>query len=286
MALKYLVFGARGQLGGDLVDEGARQNHEMVGLTQVECDIRDGRAVERWLSSVRPDAVINAAAWTRVDAAEDHEAEAEAVNATGAGIVASACAAAGVRCCHVSTDYVFDGTATSPIPEDAVPAPRSAYGRTKWHGEVAVRESCADHLIVRTGWLYGREGPNFVLTMLRLAAERPRLRVVADQHGAPTWTGHLAPAMLRLLEVGPPGTYHLSNHGSTTWYDLAVATIRARGLPVEVVPIATAEYPTPAARPAYSVLDNRAWRDLGEPPLPEWDEGLLAYLASRDAVTR
>src|ERR1019366_4211921 len=176
---------------------------------------------------------------TRVDAAEDHEAEAEAVTAPGVGRVATACAAAGVRCCHVSTDYVFDGTARSPIPEDAPPSPRSAYGRTKWHGEVAVRAQCPDHLIVRTSWLYGRQGPNFVLTMLRLAAERPQLRVVADQHGAPTWTGHLAPAMLRLLEIGPPGTYHLTNSGASTWYAFAAAAIQARGLAAEVVPITT-----------------------------------------------
>jgi dTDP-4-dehydrorhamnose reductase len=163
-------------------------------------------------------------------------------------------------------------------------APRSAYGRTKWHGEVAVRERSPDHVIVRTSWLYGRQGPNFVLTMLRLASERPELRVVADQHGAPTWTGHLAPAMLRLLDVGPPGTYHLTNSGVTTWYDFADAIIRARGVPVEVVPITSGEYPTPAVRPAYSVLDNRAWRELGEPPLPDWQEGLDAYLASLDSA--
>lgn len=274
------MLGTPGQLGGDLVDEGTRQGHEMIGRTQRECDITDAVAVERAIGETRPDAVINGAAWTQVDAAEGREAEAEAVNATGAGLVAAACASVGIRCCHVSTDYVFDGTATSPIPEDAVPAPRSAYGRTKWHGEVAVRELCPDHLIVRTSWLYGRQGPNFVLTMLRLASERDAIRVVADQHGAPTWTGHLDPAMLRLLEIGPAGTYHLTNSGVATWYDFAVATVGARGLPAEVVPITTAEYPTPAVRPAYSVLDNRAWRDLGEPPLPEWQDGLRAYLAS------
>jgi dTDP-4-dehydrorhamnose reductase len=277
------VLGTPGQLGGDLVDEGVRQGHEMVGLTQWECDITDAAAVERAIGDVRPDAVINGAAWTQVDAAEEHEAAAEAVNATGAGYVAGACAAAGIRCCHVSTDYVFDGTATSPIPETAVAAPQSAYGRTKWHGEIAVRERCPDHVIVRTSWLYGREGPNFVLTMLGLAAERPQLRVVADQHGAPTWTGHLAPAMLRLIEVGPSGTYHLTNSGVTTWHGLAVAAIRSRGLQTEVVPITTAEYPTPAVRPAYSVLDNRRWRELGEPPLPDWQDGLRAYLATLDA---
>lgn len=277
------MLGTPGQLGGDIVDEGVRQGHEMVGLTQWECDITDAVAVEKAIGDVRPDAVINGAAWTQVDAAEDHEAAAEAVNATGAGHVAAACAAAGIRCCHVSTDYVFDGSATSPIPETAVAAPQSAYGRTKLHGEILVRERCPDHVIVRTSWLYGRQGPNFVLTMLRLAAERPQLRVVADQHGAPTWTGHLAPAMLRLIEVGPAGTYHLTNSGVTTWHDLAVAAIRSRGLETEVVPITTAEYPTPAARPAYSVLDNRAWRELGEPPLPDWQEGLQAYLATLDA---
>lgn len=277
------MLGVPGQLGGELVDAGVRRGHDMIGLTQAQCDITDAGAVDRAVTEVRPQAVVNAAAWTRVDAAEDHEAAAASVNATGAGIVAAACAAAGIRCCHVSTDYVFDGTATAPIPESAAASPRSAYGRTKLQGELAVRERCSDHLIVRTSWLYGRQGPNFVLTMLRLAAERPELRVVADQHGAPTWTGHLAPAMLRLLQIGPAGTYHLTNSGVTTWYDFAVATIRARGLGVAVVPITTAEYPTPAERPRYSVLDNRAWRALGEPPLPDWQEGLRAYLASLDA---
>ena len=236
------------------------------------------------IKATAPDVVINCAAWTRVDAAEDHEDEAEAVNGTGAGIVAAECAAAGVRLCHMSTDYVFDGTATEPIDEDAAPNPRSAYGRTKLHGEEAVRAACADHLIVRTSWLYGRRGPNFILTMLRLGAERSEVRVVDDQRGAPTWSGHLAPAVLRLNDIAPPGTYHLSNSGITTWHDLAVAAIRARGLATDVVAIATAEYPTPASRPAYSVLDNRRWRELGEPPLPTWQEGLNAYLSELDAA--
>jgi dTDP-4-dehydrorhamnose reductase len=277
------VLGTPGQLAGDLVDEGLRQGHEMIGVTQAECDITDAVAVERVIRAHQPQAVINGAAWTRVDAAEDHEAEAEAVNAKGPGYVAAACAAAGIRCCHVSSDYVFDGTATAPIPEEAPVAPRSAYGRTKWDGELAVRANCPDHLIVRTSWLYGRQGPNFVLTMLRLATESEQLRVVADQRGAPTWTGHLAPAMIRLLDIGPPGTYHLTNSGVCSWYDFAVATLRARGLTTEVVPITTAEYPTRAERPAYSVLDNRSWRELGEPPLPDWNEGLRRYLGTLDA---
>ena len=277
------MLGGSGQLGGDLTDAARRRGDVVTALGHSACDITDATAVRRAITASLADIVINAAAWTRVDAAEDHEDEAEAVNATGAGIVAAECTAAGARLCHVSTDYVFDGTATAPIDEDAAPNPRSAYGRTKLHGEEAVRAACADHLIVRTGWLYGRRGPNFVLTMLRLAAERPQVRVVDDQYGAPTWSGHLAPAVLRLTEIAPPGTYHLSSSGDTTWHGLALAAIRARGLTTDVIPITTAEYPTPASRPAYSVLDNRRWRELGEPPLPAWEAGLAAYLRELDA---
>jgi len=274
------VLGASGQLGGDIADAAGPRGHSVTAADHAACDITDPESVARAIRASSPDAVINCAGWTRVDAAEDHEAEAELVNATGAGIVADACAAAGVRLCHISTDYVFDGEATEPIDETTLPAPRSAYGRTKLHGEMAVRDRCPDHLIVRTSWLFGREGPNFVLTMLRLAAGRLEVQVVADQRGAPTWTGHLAPAVLRLIEIAPPGTYHVTNSGVTTWHGLAVAALRARGIDTDVVPITTADYPTAAARPQYSVLDNRRWRELGEPPLPPWEEGLASYLSS------
>lgn len=253
----------------------------MTAVTRADCDITSRVAVERVIRDARgADAVINCAAWTRVDAAEDHEADAAAVNAGGAGIVASACAAAGLRLCHMSTDYVFDGDATEPIDEQARPAPRTAYGRTKLQGELEVEHRCPDHLIVRTSWLYGRQGPNFVLTILRLASERPEVRVVDDQRGSPTWTGHLAPAVLRLVEIGSPGTYHLTSSGVATWCELAAAAVRLRGLGTSVVPITSAEYPTAAHRPPYSVLDNRRWRELGEDPLPRWDLGLEAYLAT------
>ncbi len=274
------MLGASGQLGGDIADAARALGHAVTAADRAACDITDPAAVARAIAASGPDAVINCAGWTRVDAAEDHEAEAELVNATAAGIVADACTAARVRLCHISTDYVFDGEATEPIDESAAPAPRSAYGRTKLHGELAVSERCPDHLIVRTSWLYGRQGPNFVLTMLRLAAERSEVRVVADQRGAPTWTGHLAPAVLRLVEIAPPGTYHVTNSGVATWHELALAAIRSWGLDTRVVPISTAEYPTPATRPAYSVLDNRRWNELGEPSLPAWQEGLRAYLAT------
>jgi dTDP-4-dehydrorhamnose reductase len=274
------VLGASGQLGGDVADHIRSCGDEVTALSHATCDVTDPADVEQAIATSRPGALINCAAWTRVDAAEEHEAEAALVNATAAGIIASACAAAGVRLCHISTDYVFDGEAREPIDEDATPAPRSAYGRTKLHGEIAVRERCADHLIVRTSWLYGRRGPNFVLTMLRMAAEGRPLRVVDDQCAGPTWSGHLAPALLRLIEIAPAGTYHLSNRGVTSWHGLAVAALRDRGIEADVAAITTADYPTAAARPAYSALDNRRWRELGEPPLPTWQEGLNAYLAS------
>jgi dTDP-4-dehydrorhamnose reductase len=277
------VLGGSGQLGGDVTEAAGAKGDSVTAPSHEACDITDPRAVERAIAAIGPDAVVNCAGWTRVDAAEEHESEAELVNATAAGIVADACAAAGVRLCHISTDYVFEGTATEPIDESAPTVPRSAYGRTKLHGELAVRERCPNHLIVRSSWLFGRAGPNFVLTILRLARERSELRVVADQRGAPTWTGHLAPAVLRLIEIGPPGTYHLTNSGVTTWHDLAVAATRIRRIDTDVIPITTAEYPTPAARPAYSVLDNRRWRELGESPLPSWEAGLRSYLATPES---
>ena len=219
-----------------------------------------------------------------MDAAETEEAAANGVNADGPRVLAEACRRRGTMLCHLSTDYVFDGTATEPIDEAALPNPQSAYGRGKLAGEDAVRRTLASHQIVRTAWLYGQEGPNFVLTMLRLARERGALRVVADQWGSPTWTGHLAPALVRLVERGVPGTYHLTNSGSTTWHGFAQAIVEEAGLHVPVEAIQSSDFPTPAPRPAYSVLANRAWEGLGEAPLPPWREGLRAYLAQRAAV--
>jgi dTDP-4-dehydrorhamnose reductase len=283
--MRVLVVGAGGQLGRELA--GLRGHaHEIVGLTRVECDIAEPGAAAGALQQHRPDAVINCAAWTKVDAAETQPDDAYRANAEGPRLLAEACNAHGVLLCHISTDYVFDGTATSPIPEDAATNPQGAYGASKLAGEQAIREATAGHQIVRTSWLYGMDGPNFVLTMLRLGAERDELPVVADQRGAPTWTGHLAPALLRLIERGTPGTYHLTNGGETTWCDFARAIMQAAHLRARVQPTTTAEYGAPAPRPAYSVLDNRAWSSIGEPPLPAWESGLSAYLDQRGAALR
>jgi dTDP-4-dehydrorhamnose reductase len=282
--MRVLVLGAGGQLGRELValHGGA---HEIVGLTRAQCDIAEPGAAAEALRRHRPDAAVNCAAWTKVDAAEIERDAAFRANADGPRLLAEACADSGALLMHISTDYVFDGTATSPIPEDAPTSPLGVYGESKLAGEEAVRAAAPRHQIVRTSWLYGQDGPNFVLTMLRLGAEREELRVVADQRGAPTWTGHLAPALLRLLEHGTTGTYHLTNGGETTWCDFARAIMAAARLRARVEPTTTAEYGAPAPRPAYSVLENRAWRALGEAPLPGWEEGLAAYLRQRSAAS-
>ena len=282
--MRIEVVGSRGQLGRELLRTLARTSHQASGHDVESVDIRDPGSVAALLDDVRPDAVINCAAWTRVDAAETEEAAANGVNADGPRVLAEGCRSRGILLCHLSTDYVFDGTATEPIDEAAAPHPQSAYGRGKLAGEAAVRAALPSHQIVRTAWLYGQEGPNFVLTMLRLARERGALRVVADQWGSPTWTGHLAPALVRLVERGTPGTYHLTNSGSTSWHGFAQAIVEEAGLSVPVEPIGTADYPTPAPRPAYSVLANRAWERLGEAPLPPWRDGLRGYLAQRAAA--
>ncbi len=279
--MRIVVLGAGGQLGRELMEILAASPHEATGHGHESLDITASAPVAMALDAARADAVVNCAAWTRVDAAEAEPESAWRANAVGPRVLAEACRERGILLCHLSTDYVFDGTATRPIPEDATPNPRSAYGRSKLAGEEAVRAVLPHHQIVRTAWLYGQGGPNFVLTMLRLAKEHGRLRVVDDQWGSPTWTGHLAPALIRLLERGVPGTYHLTNSGSTTWHGFATAVVAEAGLEVAVEPIATSDYPTPAPRPAYSVLENHAWSELGEASLPPWRAGLQAYLSSR-----
>lgn len=277
--MRIEVIGSRGQLGRELMMVLESTQHVPSGHGVESADIRDPGSVAALLDDVRPDAVINCAARTRVDDAESDPATVWQVNAVGPRVLAAACGRRGILLCQLSTDYVFDGTATSPIDETAPPNPLSTYGRSKLAGEAAVGAALVRHQVVRTAWLYGQTGPNFVLTMLRLARERDRLRVVADQWGSPTWTGHLAPAIVRLVELGVPGTFHLTNSGATTWHRLTEAIVEEAGLSVPVDPITTGEYPTAAPRPAYSVLDNRAWRELGEAPLPPWREGLRAYLA-------
>jgi len=283
--VRLLVTGAHGQLGRELIGVLGASAHHVVGVTHPECDVASPESIARIMERVRPDVVINCAAWSNVDAAEQHRDEAFAVNATGPRLLALECARRDALLCHISTDYVFDGAASSPYREDAAVHPLGVYGASKAAGEDEVRAVSPHHQIVRTAWLYGQEGPNFVLTMVRLARERGELRVVADQRGAPTWTGHLAPALARLVQLGATGTFHLTNGGDTTWHGFARAIVAAAGLTVPVVAITTDEYPTPAQRPPYAVLDNAAWRRLGNPPLPYWGDGLREYLRRRGLLS-
>jgi len=252
--------------------------HEVTAVDRDELDIRDPGAC---LAAVEGhDFVVNVAAWTAVDEAESQEAAAFAVNAVGPANLARACSAARVRMVQVSTDYVFAGDATSPYAEDAPPAPRSAYGRTKLAGEWAVQALCPQSWIVRTAWLYGAHGPNFVKTMARLATERDTVLVVDDQRGQPTWTVDLAGAIVRLVEAGAQfGTYHGTSSGETTWYGFAQAIFAELGLDsARVLPTTTDAFPRPAPRPAYSVLGHEAWRGAALDPLPSWRKSLAKAL--------
>lgn len=285
--MKILVTGGRGQLGRSLISRGPARGHEILAHDIDTLDICDEAAGARALDEMGPAAVINGAAYTGVDKAEGERDKAFAVNRDGAAVLARTCAARAVPLLHVSTDYVFDGTATRPYREDDPIAPLGVYGVSKAEGEAAVHAHGGT--VVRTSWLFAERGPSFVQTMLRLAKERPVLRVVADQHGCPTWSDDLAEALLALAarrDLEP--TYHYSNDGATTWHAFATAIVdearRHRPLACErIEAITTAEYPTPARRPAYSVLDTTRIRALGITP-PPWTIGLAAVVAAELTV--
>lgn len=283
---RWLVTGAAGMLGRDLTNLLGARGEDFTPLARADLDITDLTAVTELVGAVKPDVVVNCAAWTAVDAAEDHEEEASAVNCLGAANMAAACAKAGALLIHPSTDYVFDGHASSPYTEDAPTEPAGAYGRTKLAGEQAVRAALPDaSYIVRTAWLYGAHGKNFVKTMLRLAANGTSPGVVADQHGQPTWTTDVAAQVVALIDrSAPPGIYHATSSGQTTWFGFAEEIFKLyqdqkqnegseRPL-VSPRPITTGDYPTPAKRPAYSVLSHDAWHEAGITPIGDWKEAL------------
>jgi dTDP-4-dehydrorhamnose reductase len=268
---RWLVAGAHGMLGQDLVELLRSRGSNVVGADRAELDVTDAAVAREGVRGF--DVVVNCAAWTAVDDAESREADAFAVNAIGAANLARAAAAAGARLVHVSTDYVFDGAATDPYAEDAPVSPRSAYGRTKAAGEWAVRAEAPDHLIVRTAWLYGARGPCFPKTMARLAAERERLTVVDDQVGQPTWTRDLADLMVRLVDAGSPaGTYHGTSSGRTSWFGFTQRIVASAGLDTPVEPTTSEAFVRPAPRPAYSVLGHDALHAAGVAPIGDWAE--------------
>ena len=276
--MKYLIAGGHGMLGNDL--RNALAGRDVIAPGRDELDITDARSIAVAVADV--DVVINAAAYTRVDAAEADEAAALAVNGTAAGLLARGAADAGAGFVQVSTDYVFSGSATSPYSESSPLEPLGAYGRTKAEGERLVQQEHPSPYVVRTAWLYGAHGPNFAKTMLRLASDHESVSVVDDQLGQPTWTADLARAIVRLLDAeAPPGIYHGTNAGETSWFGFARAIFEVAGLdPERVLPTDSTSFVRPAPRPAYSVLGHQGWGRAGLPPLRDWRVALEAAAAS------
>jgi dTDP-4-dehydrorhamnose reductase len=288
--VRLLVTGASGMLARDVLRAGERAGYELAGLDRSELDITDVADVERAFASTRPDAAVNCAAWTDVDAAETHREQAQAVNAHGAGNLARVAAAAGTRLVHVSTDYVFSGEAPlddtgapRPYVESDPTGPRSVYGRTKLEGELQVLAASKRNTVARSSWLFGVDGHNFVATMLRLASEREAVQVVTDQVGCPTWTGHLAPALLGLIEREVAGVVHLAGTGYVSWNGFAREVFRQADVDCRVEPATTVQMARPAPRPGWSALESEREDVLG---MPDWRDGLAGYLAASAGMMR
>jgi len=287
--MRILVTGARGQVGGELATV-LRTHGEVVAVDRAALDLADPDAIVRAMRDVAPDIVVNAGAYTAVDLAERERDLAFAVNARAPQVLAAETKRRGAVLIHYSTDYVFDGRATTPYTEEAATAPLNVYGASKLAGEQAVAASGAHALVLRTSWVYGLTGKNFLMTIRRLAAERPELRIVADQTGTPNWSRALAQATAELIGKGLPvlaersGLYHLSCGGATTWHGFAQAIVGAAPTP-RVVPITSAEYPTPARRPTYGVLATAKLRDAFDVVLPSWEAALAACVGGPPSAT-
>lgn len=279
--VKIVVTGAAGMLGTDVVRAAEFVNHEVVGLTRADVDITDRPAVVRAVLQERPDAIVNCGAYTDVDGAEDDLDAAMDVNAEGARNVAAAAAEIGARVLYPSTDYVFDGSKLEPYVESDEPRPQSVYGQSKLAGEHETAEANPRHYVVRSAWLFGTSGRNFVETMLSLASDHGEVLVVRDQVGCPTYTAHLADALVRLLDTEAYGIHHIASQGECSWFEFAQEIFSQAGVECRVMSCTTDEFGRPAPRPAYSVLDTERQEALY---LPHWKEGLASYLAERSVA--
>jgi dTDP-4-dehydrorhamnose reductase len=275
--LSILVTGANGQLGAELANL-RKPGLEIRGFGRQELDITSLEQSRAVVSSFKPDIVIHCAAYTAVDKAESEPDEAFRVNAAGTRNIALAAREAGAKFCYISTDYVFDGSGSVPYNEIDATNPRTVYGKSKLAGEQAVMTLHDRYFIVRTSWVYGKYGPNFVKTMLKMAGERDHLKVVHDQIGSPTYTLDLAHFLLELVRTDYYGIYHASNTGVCSWYEFAKAIFEESGITITLEPCATDEYPRPAPRPAYSVMDHSAIRFNGLTDLRPWREALKHFL--------
>jgi len=280
--VKLLVTGAAGMLGRDVMLAAGNAGHQVVGFGHAELDIAAGTAVNAKIEGERPDVVINCAAWTDVDGAEESEGEATRINGEAAGNVAAAAAAVGASVVYVGSDYVFDGSKGAPYVETDQTAPLSAYGRSKLAGEEATRAANKRHFIVRSAWLFGTGGSNFVETMLRLAADHGEVLVVRDQVGSPTYTWHLAYGIVRLIEGVEFGIHHMAAAGSCSWYEFAREIFEQANVECKVMSATTEMLGRPAPRPAYSALTSQREHAI---ELPSWQDGLAAYLSQRRAET-
>jgi dTDP-4-dehydrorhamnose reductase len=281
--MKIVLIGKNGQLGSDCRQVFARA-HELVALDVDDLDITDAQRVEEMVRGLGPDVVINCAAFTRVDACEQERELAYRLNVAGPGHLAASLARHGGTLVHISTDYVFDGKKPVPQPyqEDDVPAPLSCYGQTKFAAEELVRQELERAIIVRTAWLYGRHGHNFLKTMLRLALSEPNphITVVNDQFGSPTWSYRLAEQLAAIIAAGGQGIYHATAEGYATWFELARYFLQQMGLPTPISPCTTAEYPTPATRPQNSILENHRLKTQGLNLMRPWQADLDEFIAN------
>jgi dTDP-4-dehydrorhamnose reductase len=279
--MRAVVTGAGGMLGQDVVAAMAARGHEVVGLARADLDICDGPAVDAAFERYEPDVVVNCAAWTDVDGAEEHEREAMDVNDTAAGLVAVAAGTVGAKVIYPSSDYVFDGSKGEPYVESDGTFPLGAYGRSKLAGETSVAIANSKHVIVRTSWLFGTGGGNFVETMLRAGAEQPEVLVVSDQVGAPTFTGHLAEGLALLAESDEYGMHHVAAAGQASWFEFAQEIFDQAGMETRVMAATTEMIGRPAPRPAFSVLAS----ERADPVvLPNWRAGLSEYMRARERI--
>lgn len=276
--MRILVTGASGQLGYDVERELERRGIEYLGTSSRELDITDREAVERLMAAYRPDAAIHCAAYTKVDLAEDEPERCWAVNADGTRNMAAACRKTGAKLLYISTDYVFPGTGEQFRRTDDPVSPVNTYGRSKLAGELAVQSLLEKYFIVRISWVFGKNGNNFVKTMLRLAETKAELSVVCDQIGSPTYTADLAPLLCDMVQTERYGVYHATNEGTCAWSEFAEAIFELAGRQVVVHPIPTSAYPTRAARPLNSRMSKERLRDNGFQALLEWKDALARYL--------
>lgn len=282
--MKVLVTGVTGQLGYDVARELEKRHIEYKGTGSREMDISDAEAVKRVITEYHPDAIIHCAAYTAVDKAEDDYGRAMDVNAKGTLAIAKAAKEIDAKMLYISTDYVFNGQGTEPFTVDAATAPLNVYGLTKLFGEEAVQLELSKYFIVRISWVFGKNGNNFIKTMLRLGQSHDELTVVADQWGSPTYTADLAPLLCDMVETEKYGVYHATNEGITNWAEFAATIMKEANLPCRIRPIPSSDYPTKAVRPLNSRMDKSSLDKAGFTRLPEWKDALRRYLKEIGAL--